>query len=189
MPHFKALLVFVVFLFLPAFAQADKDARPITNCARAGDICSDATIFMGLYCPDEGRNFDSCAMLYTVPYNHDSAVSWRAGASRNDIANDSLEDGSRNQKQVRIDDSFPALNICKSLNYASHTDWYVPARSELAYMIENQRFIANLEDGVYWSSSEINSSQAWAVDFTRKQFQQHSKSQERLVRCIRRVKP
>lgn len=59
-------------------------------------------------------------------------------------------DGDRNP-----DDGFNpnAFVVCDELVAHGHSDWYLPARSELQRLYDNQLAIGNFVTGWYWSST------------------------------------
>jgi len=65
-------------------------------------------------------------------------------------------------------DSNTAAKLCKSLVIGGYSDWYLPSISELGRVIINlyQNHIGNFDpqhSSYYWSSTEYNNYNAWAV--------------------------
>ena len=67
-----------------------------------------------------------------------------------------------------------AASICSLLNLNGYNDWFLPSLNELWEINSNRELISNtaLENGgdqfdfgFYWSSSEVNLTDAWAVNF------------------------
>lgn len=63
------------------------------------------------------------------------------------------------------DDSVKAAELCNNFSAGGYSDWFLPSRDELQQMYLNLRVhgVGALA-GPYWSSSEINSEQAWGFE-------------------------
>ncbi len=61
-----------------------------------------------------------------------------------------------------------AANIA-SQTANGYSDWYLPSKGELELIFNNltQVGLGNMTKNVYWSSSEYNTNQAWAQDFSK----------------------
>ena len=81
-----------------------------------------------------------------------------------------------------------AIEICKSSTLAGFTNWRLPTKSELLTIYANKNYIGGFhsEDG-YWSSTAIDDSCAWWVDFWDGNVSDagSSKSNSYYVRCVR----
>ena len=60
-----------------------------------------------------------------------------------------------------------AGDICDLLDLDGHDDWYLPSLEELQLMYKNLKtsHIGNFSDVNYWSSSQLDSENAWSVNF------------------------
>jgi hypothetical protein len=61
-----------------------------------------------------------------------------------------------------------AAKICDSLIYGGYRDWYLPSQDDLNIMFQERAIIGGFSTTAlrnYWSSSEINSTQALGQDF------------------------
>jgi Protein of unknown function (DUF1566) len=57
-----------------------------------------------------------------------------------------------------------AAKLCDELVLNGYTDWYLPSREELRFMITNKNSIPNIDTTtVYWSSSEENSNYSYSL--------------------------
>ncbi len=83
-----------------------------------------------------------------------------------------------------------AASKCSELEYFGHSDWYLPARDELLALYDAREYLGNFAaDGdlaKYWSSTEIDSAKAYAVDFTNGEYMAQSKNLQWRCRCIRK---
>ncbi|MCX6315985.1 MAG: DUF1566 domain-containing protein [Bacteroidetes bacterium] len=60
-----------------------------------------------------------------------------------------------------------AAKACDAHTVNGYSDWYLPSRGELQKLYLAKNFLSGLDTGTsYWSSSEFNNIQAWAVDLT-----------------------
>ena len=60
-----------------------------------------------------------------------------------------------------------AAQLCYDLVLNGYSDWYLPRRDELSKLFLNQIAIGGFSTILnYWSSSEVNSQNAWDQDFT-----------------------
>ena len=106
-------------------------------------------------------------------------------------------------------DTDSAAEYCQDLDYGGYTDWYLPSKSELAYLFCKSTPSAhdvlypemnpncggggasgelsgfNFDDE-YWSSTENNSNRGWLINFSTGKEILRAKTFNRLVRCLRR---
>ncbi len=185
------LMAILIQLPQPAhalFEADDANKKAITNCGSRGDVCSDGTIFIGLYCPDEHKNLKSCVLLFAPPYDQGRLVTWSSDTKTKAIKNISRGDGDSNQGQVKKIANFQAFQKCSDLKYAGYDDWYLPAVDELNEMFKARRALSNFSMQAYWSSTEEDKSQVWTQSFANGSAKRQSKSQRLYSRCIRRQK-
>lgn len=189
-------LAAAMLIISPAYAlfggkdkEDDKQAKaPITSCGAPGDVCSDGTLFIGLYCPDEGKNMRTCSRLFTVPYDQAELITWKPRKFKDDIKNDSSKDGESNIGQANPINDYPAMQRCKNLDYADYDDWYLPAIKELNHLFKYRGIIGNFSAQNYWSSSEGGDRTVWVQSFANGATNQQGKNQKLNVRCIRQEK-
>lgn len=106
-----------------------------------------------------------------------------------------------------------AHNYCNDMEYGGHTDWYLPSKSEMAYIycqaVESSHnaimpeerpncsyyfggkrsVLTGFKNGgstAYWTSTEYNSSNGWKQSFVNGNQDFHTKAGSHYVRCIRR---
>ena len=58
-----------------------------------------------------------------------------------------------------------AARLCYNLVFNGYTDWYLPSKDELNKLYLNRVAVGGFTVNVYWSSSEINNSDAWSQNF------------------------
>ena len=54
---------------------------------------------------------------------------------------------------------------CDNFTNDGYGDWYLPSKEEMETMYTNRALIGNFGVGNYWTSSEVNTSNAWYVPF------------------------
>lgn len=84
-----------------------------------------------------------------------------------------------------------AAKKCSDLVYYGHEDWYLPARMELEALYEEREYLGNfVTEGLqakYWSSTEVDAANAYAVDFSNGDTLTIQKNSQLLCRCIRKI--
>ena len=85
------------------------------------------------------------------------------GADRTDI-------GTGNQNTIDImtgcDDEGIAARLCGDLVLGGFSDWYLPSKDELNKLFINLSYqVALYESTDYWSSTELDSGNAWIQSF------------------------
>ncbi len=79
-----------------------------------------------------------------------------------------------------------AAKLCAELDSADFTDWYLPAKDELAAIYQNRAFLGMNDPLVYWSSTESGAESGWSHDFADGQQRAIDKGLQARVRCVRR---
>lgn len=165
----------------------------------AGQACPDGTLFAG-FTPDgnvpmyttrcdAGQSWSGSACTGTR-----TPKIWNNGSSNwTDTGYTSATTGRANTTGLAalLDAGGPyqAVKYCEDLVSDGHSDWYLPARSELSVFYANAGALGNfLTDGSwYWSSSEYVVSTAWFQRFSDGyQDLNGVKSNGIYVRCARR---
>lgn len=73
-------------------------------------------------------------------------------------------DGRMNTKALlALNNTFPAASQCAAVTCEGHTDYYLPAKRELAVLFANVR---ELFEGWHWSSTQYSAYYAWSQDFS-----------------------
>ncbi len=180
-----------------------------------GDTCSDGSVYAGqspdgnvdMYVArcDIGMSFggSECTGTRTLePWNNGNSSGWVTTGYTSNV------DGDINTAGLAVQDSdsvtsetqpHQVAQACADLNVHGHTDWYLPANSELSVIYNN------LQDGIpvdnnpdplidgfitsnYWSSSEADNDDADYRDFYDNvtSYGYGKKNASRAVRCARR---
>jgi hypothetical protein len=59
-----------------------------------------------------------------------------------------------------------AAQKCDNYNGGNYSDWYLPSKYELNLLYLQKSVVGKFLDYNYWSSTEVNKSQAWNRNFT-----------------------
>tara|TARA_B100000989_G_C19494694_1_gene451444 strand:- start:677 stop:1567 length:891 start_codon:yes stop_codon:yes gene_type:complete len=82
-----------------------------------------------------------------------------------------------------------AVDVCYRFNHNGYNDWFLPSKDELSLIYTNLNsfnfFINNFYSGYYWSSTEIDSYQAWIINMSDGTSASGTKNTTRNVRAIR----
>jgi uncharacterized repeat protein (TIGR02543 family) len=78
-----------------------------------------------------------------------------------------------------------AAKVCHDLSLNGYADWYLPSKDELNQLYVNKTAIGGFNGVYYWSSSEVNASDAWDQNFNDGTQQYFSKFSGDYIRCIR----
>jgi hypothetical protein len=162
----------------PTTTTASENSTPPTNCPTIGNTCDDGSIYAGL-------TPDGEVMLYTTPADA-GQFSWDNGTTTYvdtamvncTGAEASCDTGEANTALLVGLGTTPspapyvAARHCDNLTAHGHSDWYLPARYELAVLRTNRTAIGgfnltgSLPVGWYWSSSERAFDGSWSQRFS-----------------------
>lgn len=190
------------------YASCSAPSGP-TGCDNIGDTCSDGTIYAGL-------SPDGNVPMYTTPADASSGAYWGTynfptGSTSNVTGKANSADiyahVQNGDGDYNPDDSYTpnAAVLCEELTAHGHSDWYLPARDELDVLYDNlvdqngdntpggplgSTFGFNTSGsypaGWYWSSSEVNNSNARFQRFGGGNQSFNNKYYRLSVRCVRR---
>jgi hypothetical protein len=59
-----------------------------------------------------------------------------------------------------------AAEIANAYTYGGYGDWFLPSKGELNLLYQQKNVVGGFASGIYWSSSEYNSYDAWQQHFT-----------------------
>ncbi len=136
-----------------------------------------------------GANTDT-GLVLKVWAGNDAAPS----AHNTDTGADSTIDGPENTNILTLTggsyvgyaDAY-AAQYCQNMVYGGYSDWYLPAKDELKFVLWNNRVeIKGFLTTSYWSSTEGNDGGAWLQTFSSGAQNIVGKTNGRSVRCIRR---
>jgi hypothetical protein len=63
---------------------------------------------------------------------------------------------------------------CRNYTGGGFNDWFLPSKDELSLMLQNKSYIGNINNGTYWSSSQVSTSTVWACNYSGSPFQVQS---------------
>ena len=180
--------------------NASGSSDPCASCSPSpGDVCSDGSVYAGI-------SPDGSVAMYTTPADA-GQFSWNDGTSNwvdTAMVNCTSAEASCNTGEANTSllvglgtspspAPYVAARHCDNLTAHGHSDWYLPARYELAVLRTNRTAIGGFNltgsnpAGWYWSSSERINSHSWLQRFsdgTQSLF--NLKFVDLSVRCVRR---
>ena len=164
----------------PPFPEVDEG--PIYDCPNIGDVCADGTVFAGL-------SPDGNSPIYTTAADQSSSIAWSSVSVDNGALVDDFDSGITNQVEADANltlADYPVFQTCGNLTDHGYTDWFPPARNELAVLYTNRTAIGGFSTDRYWSSTEQSAANAMVVDFSNGLNFNRPKTELRDLRCIRK---
>ena len=78
-----------------------------------------------------------------------------------------METGNQNTIDIEAGCATPntAADLCANLTISGYSDWFLPSKAELNEMYLNKDIIGGFFDNYYWSSTEVDSENAWQQKF------------------------
>lgn len=176
-------------------------AGDCTGTPAVGTVCADGTVYAGMS-PDAGYvkmyvsrcdagmswNGSSCSGtrfalswnngIYDPPWTTTGYMNTNTGRA-NTTGLAALSDAGS---------PYLAAQFCENLDLNGHTDWYLPAKNELAVIYDGKDIIANFNTSgtYYWSSSEGSYVNAWRQRFSDGAQTSYDKTGAYAARCARR---
>lgn len=149
--------------------------------------------------PIKMRNIKKLVFLFVLV--HFSLFSAQANEFYRDDAKEVVIDKER--KLMWQDDSAAsstdksytdAMAHCEALEFAGHTDWYLPSVDELKSIVKAGNYpkcidkvFVNVYPDYYWSSTEHSPEYAWIVLFIYEDSSYYHKTDPSHVRCVRKI--
>ena len=106
--------------------------------------------------------------LIAAPTDQGSLIQWYNSSSVTNAARNGIEAGKFNTERIIINQGSGnyAAQICANQQIGTWGDWYLPSIHELNLLYIQKSAVGGFSTGVYWSSSEVNSSVAWNEEFS-----------------------
>ncbi len=185
----SAALLFIVLMFSNACKKDDSSSTSPTvklgqsyqggivfYILKAGDIGYNASVQHGLIAPDKDQ-FNSNGIAW-APSGSDILVGTTSTAIGTGNAN-------TNAIVAKLGSGTYAAKLCSDLILNGYSDWYLPSKEELNDMFDSP-YLSNFSTSShYWSSSEVNYSDAWDQTYVSGQQHNNSKTSICNVRAIR----
>lgn len=118
-------------------------------------------------------------------FDVDNAVSRNWGIPDTTTGATNIDDGAPNTSKLASYTIEHAAKVCDQLVANGHSDWYLPSGNELSVMYTN-RFDLQMNNTMYWSSTETDSTKAIAQNFSTGMQIPLLKTQLANCRCIRK---
>lgn len=137
---------------------------------------------------DPGYDANVLHGLIATPYDQGTGIQWYNGTNTITGATGmALGTGQANTTAIVINQGagIYAAQHCNDLVLNGYSDWYLPSLDELMLLWQNGSAIGNFLGTAYWSSSEVDISLAWRLNFEEGIPDVFDKSNEFYVRAIR----
>jgi hypothetical protein len=117
---------------------------------------------------DKGTFSNGWRYLEAAPSETEFTAQW--GAYNRDVSGTATTAGSgkRNTELIierlrQLGENSRAAQLCASLNFDGHKDWFLPSKDELNLMYYNlkRKGLGGFSNGWYWSSSQYSNYFAW----------------------------
>jgi len=163
----KNLIIFILYAMTAGAVFTQERTYNIGDYGPAGGI-----IFY-----DKGVFSNGWRYLEAAPAETEFIAQW--GALWHDVVGTSTDVGSGKRNTELIIESLTALGeseiaaqLCAALNYGGFNDWFMPSLGELDLIYQNlkQKGLGGFSNGWYWSSSQVNDTDAWPKRFDGSQF-------------------
>ncbi len=132
-----------------------------------------------------GRLKKTGQSLFTTPYDAPSSLSW--GVTDRLTGAKHVASGALNTEKI-INNSMnagTAADYCDNLYALGNQDWFLPSPEELSIIYRNQKSVAGLTPGFYWTSLEKSETEAYVFLFENGEFYGDIKTGKHRVRCVR----
>ncbi|QSZ42047.1 DUF1566 domain-containing protein [Sulfurimonas aquatica] len=90
---------------------------------------------------------------------------------------------------------FAAWDYCQKMDFAGYSDWRVISKNEARDLLENSRrtitvkhAFKNVQEAIYWTSTEDNFEQAWYIDFDLGRYSTKKQTYKYKAICVRDMK-
>jgi hypothetical protein len=122
---------------------------------------------------DKGVVLNGWRYLEAAPVETEFSAHW--GAYEKNVPGTSAAPGTgkRNTQAIvdylrSIRETGKAAQLCASLNFDGHSDWFLPSKDELNLMYVNLKRwgLGGFQNGWYWSSTQYNGGNAWEQRFS-----------------------
>jgi hypothetical protein len=178
------------------------NVETVVNCTTGtppvGTVCSDGSIYAGVS-PNVGANMFVTRCDSGMTWSGTACTGTRLTFNWNNGTSNWIDEGYENSVAgmanttglaALADAASPhyAAQRCKNLNEDGHTDWYLPALSELNVMYAGKAAIGNFDTSgtLYWPSTESTSNYAWYERFSDGWQSQTGKNNNSIIlRCAR----
>jgi len=87
-----------------------------------------------------------------------------------------------------------AISYCEKMDYLGYSDWRVPTKEELIFLLELSRShisikhaFKNVQQGIYWASTKDRYRDAWYIDFDLGRYNTATYDHKYYVLCIKNV--
>jgi hypothetical protein len=124
--------------------------------------------------------------LIAATKDQSKGIQWGCNGSPIVTSSSGIGTGQANTKDiVNRCSQISAARLCDNLDLNGFNDWFLPSKEELNLMYQQKKNIGGFGDGLYWSSTAVNSSFAWLQAFSNGRKDTSYKSADFNVRAVR----
>ena len=185
----SATLLVLVFIFSNACKKDDSSSTSPT--VKLGQNYQGGIVFYILKAGDVGYSASKQHGLIASEKDQLElqGIAWAPNASDVLIGTTSTAIGTGNANTnaivAKLGSGTYAAKLCSDLVLNGYSDWYLPSKGELSLILTSPYLNYFSTSSLYWSSSEVNNSDAWCQNFVSGQQNDNSKTSSCRVRAIR----
>jgi hypothetical protein len=161
-------ILLIVVLFVSC--KKEENTPPPTIAVAVGDSYQGGKIAYILQAGDIGYDANVLHGLIAAPSDQGPVgqASWGCNGILISVA-DGTAIGTGAQNTIDIMNGCGtagiAAQLCGDLVLGGYSDWYLPSKNELNQLYINQDLIGGFANNYYWSSTEVDSNDAWEQNF------------------------
>lgn len=127
--------------------------------------------------------------LIAAPYDQSTGIQWYNGSNiATGAAGIAIGTGNTNTNTIVSTQGAGsyAVKLCYDLLLGGYSDWYLPSKNELNKLFLNKVVIGGFATyNCYWSSTEVDSNNAWTQGFSTGNQHLENKNDDDVVRAVR----
>lgn len=142
--------------------------RAVRDIIAVGNNYQGGTVFYLLQPGDAGYVAGETHGLIMMTWDLSTGVQWYNGSNTTTGATGSaIGTGNANTNTIVASQGAGtyAAKLCADYSDGTYSDWYLPSIDELSKLYQNRTLMGGYTTTVYWSSTEVSSSNAYGINF------------------------